>query len=179
MNRLRKAAFGMRCFWGPDALFGSLEGVVRTRVGYAGGEKEDPTYESLGDHTETVLVEYDPGEIGYEDLLEAFWEKHDYTRRRKPQYASKIFYMTEEQKQKAEESMKEDAATEVQQLEEFYIAEEYHQKYRLRHSRLMKEFENMASEEFMDSPLAAKANGAAAGHLDREEFERYRKKLRD
>ncbi|MFB6190699.1 MAG: peptide-methionine (S)-S-oxide reductase, partial [Candidatus Nanohaloarchaea archaeon] len=75
---LEKAAFGMGCFWGPDALFGSLEGVVRTRVGYAGGEKKDPTYKDLGNHTETVLVEYDPERIGYEDLLDVFWENHDF-----------------------------------------------------------------------------------------------------
>lgn len=170
MTELRKAAFGMGCFWGPDALFGAREGVVRTRVGYTGGEKDNPTYQSLGDHTETVLLEYDPEAISYEKLLEIFWRNHDYTRKRKPQYASKIFYLNENQRYKAQESMKKDAATDLQPLKKFYIAEDYHQKYKLRHSELMNQFENMSSDEFRDSPLAAKANGYVAGYLDSEKY---------
>ena len=54
------ATFGLGCFWGPDARFGAMEGVVRTRVGYAGGTTPEPTYHDLGDHTEAVQVEYDP-----------------------------------------------------------------------------------------------------------------------
>ena len=54
------ATFALGCFWGPDASFGALEGVVRTRVGYAGGSSENPTYEMIGDHTETIEIDYDP-----------------------------------------------------------------------------------------------------------------------
>lgn len=185
-EKLEKAAFGMGCFWGPEALFGAQEGVVRTRVGYAGGEKEDPSYHDLGDHTETVLVEFDPDKISYEKLLELFWENHDYTRETKPQYASKIFYLNDEQRKKAGESgMKHTGAvTDIQELENFHVAEDYHQKYRLRNSDLMEEFEDsrnsdrvsgspenlrfsdMSEEEFRDSPEAAKANGRAAGYID-------------
>ncbi len=177
MAELEKAAFGMGCFWGPEALFGSVDGVARTKVGYAGGEKEDPTYRSLGDHTETVMIGYDPERINYTDLLEMFWENHDATRKRKPQYQSKIFYTSAEQKALAKESLENhpDARTQVEALKPFYVAEDYHQKYRLRNSRLMKEFEEMTPEEFRDSALAAKANGYAAGHLDQEEYERFRK----
>ena len=168
MNDLKKAAFGMGCFWGPDALFGAQKGVVRTRVGYAGGEKENPTYQELGNHTETVLIEYDPSEISYEKLLDIFWKNHDFDRKRKSQYASKIFCLDEEQREKAEESKmkKAGAITEIKDLETFYIAEDYHQKYRLRHSKLMNEFEGMNADKFRDSPEAAKKNGVAAGYLD-------------
>lgn len=168
MSELKKAAFGMGCFWSPDALFGSQEGIIRTRVGYAGGDKENPTYQDLGNHTETVLMEYDPSEISYEKLLEIFWKNHDFDRKRKPQYASKIFYLDEEQKRKAEESKmkRSGAVTAIEDLETFYVAEDYHQKYRLRHSRLMEEFEGMTANEFRDSPEATKKNAVAAGFLE-------------
>ena len=55
------ATFGLGCFWGPDGRFGALEGVVRTRVGYAGGTRTDPSYHALGDHTEVLQVDFDPG----------------------------------------------------------------------------------------------------------------------
>ncbi len=179
MAEVDKAAFGMGCFWGPEALFGAQEGVIRTRVGYAGGEKEDPTYRSLGDHTETVVVEYDTEEISYLDLLDIFWDNHDPRRKRKPQYQSKIFYTSDQQKALATEALEKrpDARTELETLEPFYVAEDYHQKYRLRNSRLMKEFQEMTTEGFRDSPLAAKANGYAAGHLTEEEYNRFREEL--
>ncbi len=174
---LRKAVFGMRCFWKPDALFGSLEGVVRTRVGYAGGSKDNPTYHSLGDHTEVVMVEYDPSEISYDRLLEVFWSSHDHGKKRKSQYASKIFYISEDQEKKAMESKKANSVTGIERLETFTDAEDYHQKYYLRSSDLMEEFEELSPEELKDSELAAKANGFEAGYISRAEFERYKKRL--
>lgn len=172
MKEFDKAAFGMECFWSPDALFGAQEGVVKTRVGYTGGEKDDPTYQDLGDHTETVLVEFDPAEISYEKLLDLFWKNHDYDRKRKPQYASKIFYLDEEQRKKAEESNLKhpSAVTDIEELNQFHVAENYHQKYRLRHSKLMKDFEDMNEEELRDSPKAAKANAVVAGYLNQEKY---------
>jgi methionine-S-sulfoxide reductase len=166
MMYLEKAAFGMGCFWSPDALLGAQEGVVRTRVGYTGGEKDDPTYRDLGNHTETVLVEYNPEKISYDKILELFWKNHDYDRKRKPQYASKIFYLNEDQKRKAEESKIKhpNAVTDVEELDEFYTAEPYHQKYRLRNSEMIDNFQSMSEEEFRDSPETAKANGLVAGY---------------
>ncbi len=176
MIELEKAAFGMECFWGPDALLGAQEGVIRTRVGYAGGEKEDPTYRDLGEHTETILVEFDPEKISYDKLLDLFWKNHNYDRKRKPQYASKIFYLNEEQRKKAEESkMRHSGAiTDIVELDEFYVAEDYHQKYRLRHSKLMEDFENMSAEELRDSPRAAKANALVAGYLSEEKYSSFK-----
>ena len=71
------ATFALGCFWGPDASFGALEGVVRTRVGYAGGDKVNPTYKMIGDHTETIEIDYDPEVISYTELLEIFFASHD------------------------------------------------------------------------------------------------------
>ncbi|PIK55486.1 putative peptide methionine sulfoxide reductase-like [Apostichopus japonicus] len=74
-----KAHFAMACFWGVEATFGCQPGVVRVRAGFMGGEKEGPTYKDLGDHTETVEVEYDPYKTKFSSLLEVFWKYHDYT----------------------------------------------------------------------------------------------------
>ena len=170
-NNNHIAAFGMGCFWGPDALFGAEEGIIRTRVGYAGGVEDHPTYSSIGSHTETILVEFDSAIISYSELLNIFWENHHYsTAGSKNQYASRIFYSDEEQKSQAERSKSrkeqdETVATTVQDLN-FTVAEDYHQKYRLRHSKMMKNFSEMTPDEFRDSPLAAKLNAYAAGHLN-------------
>src|SRR4051812_14157562 len=75
------ATFAMGCFWSPDARFGSTPGVVRTRVGYTGGELPDPTYAKLGDHTETIQLDYDPARISYEELLQIFWTGHNPVKR--------------------------------------------------------------------------------------------------
>jgi len=168
----------MGCFWGPDSLFGAEEGVVRTRVGYAGGEKDDPTYRSLGNHTETILVEFDPKKVSYRELLELWWENHDATDKvRKKQYRSKIFYTSKEQKEKAEqflenkrEEVKDEIQTDILELD-FYVAEDYHQKYKLRHSKMMENFSDLSDSEFRDSPLAAKLNGFVGGHLSVEDLE--------
>ena len=71
------ATYAMGCFWGPDSLFGSLDGVIRTRVGYAGGTTESPTYHNIGDHTETIQIDYNPAKISYEQLLEIYWDNHN------------------------------------------------------------------------------------------------------
>lgn len=75
--------------------------MVQTVVGYAGGEKENPIYEDLGDHTETVEITYDPKQISYEELLAYFWRRHDPTAKQKTQYKSIIFYHDEAQKKAA------------------------------------------------------------------------------
>lgn len=148
--------------------------MVRTRVGYAGGTTVDPTYRNLGDHTETIQVDYDPSQISYEELLNVFWSSHNpivpaWSR----QYMSIIFYHNEEQHRLAMETREREAArtgsqiyTEIVPAAEFYLAEAYHQKYRLQNvSDLMKEFSAIYPDDgdFVASTAAARVNGYVAG----------------
>jgi peptide-methionine (S)-S-oxide reductase len=148
--------------------------VVRTRVGYAGGTKEAPTYHSLGDHTETIQIDYDPSQISYSDLLDIFWRNHDPSARAwSKQYMAAVFYHTDEQKKLAEESREHEASkrekgiqTQILPFTAFYRAEEYHQKYRLRRERnLLQEFERIypAADDLADSTAAARVNGYLGG----------------
>lgn len=157
--------------------------MVRTRVGYAGGTKADPTYHSLGDHTETVEVDYDPAAIGYEELLEVFWAEHDPTSRPwSRQYASIILYRTEEQRALAQASLEREQArrgrtihTELRPLERFHLAEDYHQKYYLRSvGELADEFHSMYPDPdgLVNSTAAARVNGFVGGHGTPEQAER-------
>ncbi len=169
------ATFALGCFWGPDSLFGSLEGVVRTRVGYAGGTTTNPTYHNLGDHTETVQMDYDPAAISYEELLEVFWDSHDPTAPSwSRQYMSLLFYHNEEQrsltvasKERLEAELGRPVLTQLIPFSRFYLAEDYHQKYRLRQEEvLMTEFNAFYAEaqDFIDSTAAARINGYLAGY---------------
>lgn len=108
-----------------------------TRVGYAGGTTLQPTYRAMGDHTETVQIDYDPQTISYDELLAEFWLAHDPVRpARSRQYASIVFYSNEQERVAAEESkLRLEASrglrlhTDIVPLERFYLAEEYHQHY--------------------------------------------------
>jgi methionine-S-sulfoxide reductase len=144
--------------------------VVRTRVGYAGGTLENPTYHRLGDHTETLQIDYDPARIRYEKLLELFWSEHDPTSRAwSTQYKAVVFYHDDEQKRLAEESrerlaarLKRGITTEVIPFSRFYPAEAYHQKYYLRQNkRLLKDLQRYYPQdaELMNSTAAARVNG--------------------
>lgn len=145
---IEKAMFGAGCFWGVEATFQEVPGVVSTTVGYAGGHTTDPTYEEVctdrTGHAEVVLVEYDTERVSYEQLLDVFWSCHDPTQinRQGPdvgtQYRSVIFAFTPEQKAAAEASrdrlersgrFKRPIATQILPAPPFYRAEEYHQKY--------------------------------------------------
>ena len=113
------------------AQFGCAPGIVRTRVGFAGGTKESPTYRSLGDHTETVELEWDPELTTYASLLDIFWNNHDPTSVCSRQYMSAIFYHSEEQRNEAERSMKvaqennrKNITTLILPAKEFYNAEQ-------------------------------------------------------
>jgi peptide-methionine (S)-S-oxide reductase len=145
---LQKAVFAAGCFWGVEASFRRVKGVVSTEVGYTGGKTADPTYEEVCSdktgHAEAVEVTYDPRKVSYRELLDVFWSIHDPTQlnRQGPdvgsQYRSAIFYMNDDQaraaresKRKIEESAKLDGliVAEIVPAKEFYRAEEYHQQY--------------------------------------------------
>ena len=145
---MHKATFAAGCFWGVEAAFRRLEGVVSTSVGYLGGTLAAPTYEDVctgtTGHAEVVEVEYDPSQVSYDELLTVFWSIHDPTTRNRQgpdigtQYRSAIFFHTAEQesaakasKEKLERSgrYKNPIVTEITPAAQFYRAEEHHQQY--------------------------------------------------
>ncbi len=123
-----------------DAQFGHLEGVIRTRSGYAGGSTPNPSYYALGDHSEAVQVDYDPQRITYAELAALFWDSHDPTSQPpRPQYQNILFYSTPEEERIAlaagdrlAAELGTDVVTRIEPLQAFYRAEDYHQKYYLR-----------------------------------------------
>jgi peptide-methionine (S)-S-oxide reductase len=149
--------------------------VVRTRVGYSGGTSKAPTYYSLGDHSETVQIDFGPTQITYEKLLEIFWSAHDPTARfGSRQYRAAVFFHNDGQKRLAIITRDREAArrktrifTEILPFDAFYLAEGYHQKYYLRQNpELMREFRAMFPQEreFINSTAAARVNGYLAGY---------------
>lgn len=149
--------------------------MIRTRVGYTGGTKRNPTYHSLGDYTEAVEIDFDPRVISYEKLLEIFWHSHHpgqaYFR---PQYKAAIYYHNDRQKALALKTREQVAArlgspvhTEILPAGKFYLAEAYHQKYYLRHMPdLLAEFKAIypSREVLVASTAAARVNGYVAGY---------------
>jgi len=142
------AIFAAGCFWGVEAVFRALAGVLQTEVGYTGGTTRNPTYKEVctdtTGHAEAVRVIYNPKEITYQQLLDVFWKNHNPTQlnRQGPdigtQYRSAIFYTNDTQKQQAEASKaqleksgkyKNPIVTQIVPATEFYRAEEYHQRY--------------------------------------------------
>lgn len=125
----------MGCFWGPDEFFSDLPGVFRTRVGYSGGGKANPTYNDLDGHSETVEIEFDPGKMPYAEILKYFFSEQDPGSREETRYRSAIFYLDDAQKEIAEAAKKEaekeygPIATSIEPFGKFYPAEGYHQKY--------------------------------------------------
>ncbi len=147
-SKTQLGTFGAGCFWGVEAAFQKIDGVVQTAVGYMGGTVKNPTYKQVSSgktgHAEVLQVEYDPAKVSYEQLLDVFWKIHDPTTRNRQgpdigtQYRSVIFFHTPEQeaaarlsKQKLQESgrFKRDIVTEIVPASQFYRAEEYHQRY--------------------------------------------------
>jgi peptide-methionine (S)-S-oxide reductase len=152
-----------------------VPGVVRTRVGYGGGTKENPTYHSLGDHSETLEVDFDPSVVKYEDLLRIYWESHDpVSRSWSRQYASFIFFHNEAQKRLALESKEKleqkrgiRLHTEIVPYTTFFRAEGYHQKYYLQNTgEIAREYRAVypADRDFTDSTATARANGYIGGY---------------
>ncbi|MGH9315604.1 MAG: peptide-methionine (S)-S-oxide reductase MsrA [Thermoanaerobaculia bacterium] len=143
-----KATFAAGCFWGVEAAFRQVKGVIETAVGYSGGKTKNPAYEDVctdrTGHAEVVQVEFDPTKVSYEKLLDVFWENHDPTtmNRQGPdvgtQYRSAIFFQTPEQETAARASKarletsgryKRPVVTEIVPAAEFFRAEDYHQQY--------------------------------------------------
>lgn len=137
---------GGGCFWCVEALYETLDGVLETESGYAGGTVANPTYKEVTSgrtgHAEVVRIEFDPERISLEELLDFFWEAHDPTTLNRqgadvgPQYRSIILYADERQREAAERSMKraesnfsDPIVTQLEPLETFYPAEGYHQDY--------------------------------------------------
>ena len=142
----KKATFGAGCFWGVEAAFRRTQGVTGTKVGYAGGKVDNPTYEQVCSdttgHAEVVEITYDPEQVPYEQLLTIFWLEHDPTQlnRQGPdvgsQYRSVIFVHDEEQRAAAEASREAVQArftrpvvTTIEDAPPFWEAEDYHQQY--------------------------------------------------
>lgn len=145
---MEKATFGAGCFWGVEAAFRRVPGVISTQVGYMGGTLQKPTYEDVctdrTGHAEVVEVTYDPAKASYEALLNVFWKVHDPTQRNRQgpdvgtQYRSVIFFHDAAQETAARASKekltqvgmhKKPIATELVPASEFWRAEEYHQQY--------------------------------------------------
>src|SRR5437667_10360108 len=145
---MEKATFAAGCFWGVEATFRQLPGVISTRVGYIGGQLPSPTYKDVctdrTGHAEAVEIEYDPAKVPYDQLLNIFWENHDPTQlnRQGPdfgtQYRSAIFFHSPEQEQAALTSKSEletshrfsrPIVTQIVPATTFYEAEDYHQQY--------------------------------------------------
>jgi len=186
----RKATFAGGCFWCTEADFEKLAGVVKVISGYAGGQKENPTYEEVSSgktgHVEAVQVYYDPTKVTYEELLEYFWKHIDPTDRggqfvdRGPQYRSVIFYNDKEQRQMAENSKEALAesgrfnkpiATEIVKLAKFFEAEEYHQDYYKKHPLKYKYYRyGSGRDQFLE-----KAWGKEMGTIKKKEKTTYQK----
>ena len=147
---LQRATFAAGCFWGVEASFREIEGVVSTSVGYTGGRTADPTYEQVCSdatgHAEAVDVWFDPDLVSYDDLVNVFWSIHDPTSRNRQgwdfgsQYRSAIFFSDPEQERLAiasrdehQNSVARPIVTEIVPASRFYDAEEYHQRYFEKH----------------------------------------------
>jgi peptide-methionine (S)-S-oxide reductase len=155
MRILDKATFAAGCFWHVEQIFSAVPGVLSTRAGYTGGDFKNPTYQDVcagsTGHAEAVEIEFDPSKISFKELLGIFWEIHDPTQlnRQGPdsgtQYRSAIFYHSAEQKAAALESsdalqkmpryLAKRIVTEIVPAKEFWVAEEYHQRYLEKHGR--------------------------------------------
>jgi peptide-methionine (S)-S-oxide reductase len=145
-DRAQRATFAAGCFWGVEQVFGEIEGVLRTAVGYTGGHTGDPTYEQVCGHTtghaEAVEVWFDPHVVSYDQLVQTFWQIHDPTTLHRQgwdfgdQYRSAIFVHDDDQAARAaasrdreQQSLARPIVTEITAATRFHLAEDYHQKY--------------------------------------------------
>jgi peptide-methionine (S)-S-oxide reductase len=169
------AVLGGGCFWCIEAIYSDITGVVSAISGYAGGHIKNPSYEQVCSHTtghaEVVQVTFDPDVISYRDILEIFFNVHDPTTLNRQgadvgeQYRSVIFYLGDEQKRIAEETVKaftearafkDPIVTQIEPLTEFYPAEDYHQAY----------FKNNPNQPYCRVVIAPKVNKFRKSHAD-------------
>ncbi len=155
--------------------------MLRTRVGYCGGLKENPTYLNLGDHTEAISIDYDPTVIRYEDLLHRFWRAHRCrSSNRSRQYMNAVFYRNEKQRELAEASRSAEARrlgisedeieTKIVPFHKFTYAEDYHQKYGLTRYREIRAFLSTTypdGKSLADSTVATRLNAYLSSGLVR------------
>ena len=157
--------------------------MIRTRVGYAGGEMTGPSYGEMGDHTETVQVDYDPQRITYARLLDIFWAGHRPTSRSwSRQYMNVIFYHDEKQRRMAmasksaqQKKIGRPVKSEVLPVRSFTMAEDYHQKYILKqHTKLKGELSRIYPQhrDFVASMAVARLNGYTGGNGTRDQLSR-------
>lgn len=151
-SKIQTATFAAGCFWGVEEFYRKVPGVVETKVGYTGGKKVNPTYEETSTgttgHAESIEIKFDPQKVSYEKLLDLFFKFHDPTTLNQQgndtgsQYRSAIFYHNEEQHQAAlqfkakvekSKAWKDPVVTEIAPASNFYPAEDYHQKYLVKH----------------------------------------------
>lgn len=154
---------------------------MRTEVGYAGGKADSAVYTRMHDHSETVLVEFDPTRVSYSELLKVFWDSHNPVAEKfSRQYRNAVFYTNEQQRQAAVESLRtvkknarSPVATSVEAAGKFFTAEDYHQKYYLRkRPELVADLQQVyPGEGFVASTEAARINGYLGCNGNREEIE--------
>lgn len=150
--------------------------MVRTRVGYTGGQSQDPSYYSLGDHSEAIQIEFDPTKVSYDQLLGlaqrlGHFQGDDWSR----QYRSAVFYHSKTQRLAAEAQ----GIAKLEAVGTFTRAEDYHQKYYLQRSRVAKDFyaRYPTARAFTDSLAVTKANGILGGYVDSERLQSLVPKL--
>jgi len=156
-----------------EAEYGAIEGVIRTRVGYSGGKAVGPSYYEIKDHAETLQIEFDPSIVSYEELVRTFFRSCSDTTPRGGQYRSAIFYHNPDQleiakriKEEAEIKRKTKLYASLEPVGNFYLAEDYHQKYYLQNkTKLMKlcGLDKLPIAEFIASPIASRLNGFIDG----------------
>jgi len=152
-------------------MFGCAQGVIRTTVGYTGGSKKNPSYHSMGNHSESLEIEWDPEQTTYEALLEMFWKGHSPTTPSCRQYMSGIWYHSEEQLSIIKKSMEAHKSqfarpivTVIEPAGTFTPAEGYHQKFELRKdSKLMRAIK-VSEEDMVNSHIASRLNGYVGGY---------------
>ncbi|WP_240548436.1 peptide-methionine (S)-S-oxide reductase [Paenibacillus lignilyticus] len=183
-NNTQMIALGMGCFWSPDALFGQLAGITRTRVGFAGGTTDNPPRSGhAGDHTEMVEIEFDPAVARLETILNLFWNNHNpanINNYRDRLYNSLILYRDEAQLSVIQEVMnnrgeqgKGVPETECMPYTVFYPAEDRHQKYFLkRYPDAIAKLRTLfpTEDELTRATLAARLNGIAKGFANMDQI---------
>ena len=170
------ATAALGCFWGPDAIFGGVDGIVKTRVGYAGGDVDNPQYHDLGTHTETIQLEYDPAQWDFSDVIKRI--TRSMTLDRQPQmrqYHNILFYTDSREREIIQSTIDslshetDDVIVRIEPIDTFYTAESYHQKYHFRTKRWAVDAFNQAgydAEALRESPAAAVINSSLAGHTE-------------